>query len=60
MKISITVDQHDVARAQERADAIEAATGITTVPVVVGASANERATAMTAEGRARMVRYPAG
>ena len=60
MEISITVNEHDVTRAQDRAGAIQAATGTPAVPVVVGASANERATAMIAEGRARMVRYPAG
>ena len=60
VEVSITVSPNDVARAQERAETIITATGTLAVAVVIGISADERASAMIAEGRARLVRYPAG
>ena len=59
VEVSITVNPSDVARAEERAGTITAATGTVTTAVVIGTSADERAATMVAEGRARMVRYPA-
>ena len=60
VEISVTVDPDDVARAQERADIVSTATGTPAMAVVIGASANERAAAMIAEGRVKLVRYLAG
>ena len=60
VEISITVNDHDVARAQERAQTISKATGAPTEAVVIGARADERAAAMIADGKAQMVGYPAG
>ncbi len=60
VEISITVRGDDVARAQERARTISKATGTPSAAVVIGANTGERAAAMIADGKAQMVRYPAG
>ena len=60
VEISITVNDYDVIRAQERARTISTATGTPTEAVVIGARAGERAAAMIADGKARLVRRPAG
>ena len=60
VEISITVSPGDVARAQERAKTISAATGTPAVGVVIGTSTDQQAAAMVTEGRAKLVRYPAG
>ena len=60
VEISITVNHDDVTRAQDRAKIISSATGTTAVAVVIGASTNERASAMIAEERASLIRYPTG
>ena len=60
VEISITVNDDDIIRAQERAQTISTATGAPTEAVVIGANTGERAAAMIADGKAQMVRYPAG
>jgi hypothetical protein len=60
VEISITVNDHDIIRAQERAQTISKATGAPAEAVVIGDRANERAAAMMADGKAQMVGYPAG
>ena len=60
VEISITVNDYDIIRAQERAQTISTATGAPTEAVVIGANTGERAAAMIADGKAQMVRYPAG
>ena len=60
IEISITVNGGDVTGARERARTIARATGTPTEAVVIGTRADERAAAMIADGKARLVRYPAG
>ena len=61
VEISITVNDYDIIRAQERAQTISTATGAPTEAVVNrGPTPAERAAAMIADGKAQMVRYPAG
>ena len=60
VEISITVNDYDIIRAQERAQTISKATGTPAAAVVIGANTDERAAAMIADGKAQMVRYPAG
>ena len=60
VEISITVNDHDIIRAQERAQTISKATGAPAEAVVIGARADERAAAMMADGKAQMAGYPAG
>ena len=60
IEISITVNGGDVTGARERARTIARATGAPAEAVVIGARAGERAAAMMADGKTRLVRYPAG
>ena len=60
VEISITVNDHDIIRAQERAQTISKATGTPAAAVVIGTNTGERAAAMMADGKAQMVRYPTG
>ena len=60
IEISITVNGGDVTRARERARTIGTTTGTRAAAVVIGTAAYERAPALMADGRTRLVRYPAG
>ena len=60
IEVSITVNGGDVTEARERARTIARATGAPAEAVVIGAGADERAPALMADGKTRLVRYPAG